>query len=101
MQHQRPEENQGGSYHQYFISPCYPNCTDPLLWWKDHERMEEDISKMAYDLLSVPAMSAECERIFSSAGMMIVPKQNCLNDDIVEASECLRSWFLRKLGGEF
>lgn len=56
---------------------------------------------MAYDLLSVPAMSAECERIFSSAGMMIVPKRNRLNEDIVEASECLRSWFLRKLGGEF
>ena len=55
---------------------------------------------MAYDLLSVPAMSAECERIFSSAGMMIVPKRNRLNDNIVEASECLRSWFLRKLGGE-
>ena len=41
------------------------------------------------------------ERIFSSVGMMIVPKQNRLNDDILEASECLGSWFLRKLGGEF
>ena len=35
------------------------------------------------------SMSAKCERIFSSAGMMIVPKR--LNDDIMEASECLRS----------
>ena len=60
-------------------SHFYPS----LLWWKDHERMEGNISKMAYDLLSVPAMSAECERIFSSAGMMIVPKRNRFNDDIV------------------
>ncbi len=41
------------------------------------------------------------ERIFSNVGMMIVPKQNRLNDDILEASECLRSWFLRKLEEDF
>ena len=31
------------------------------------------------------------ERIFSSVSMMIVPKRNRLNDNILEASECLRS----------
>ena len=41
------------------------------------------------------------ERIFSSVGMMILSKRNRLNDDILEASECLRSWFLRKLGEDF
>ena len=31
-----------------------------------------------------------------------IPKRNRLNDDILEASECLGSWFFyRKLGGEF
>ena len=41
------------------------------------------------------------ECIFSRVGMMIVPKQNCLNGNIREVSECLRSWFLRKLGRKF
>ena len=49
LQHQRPDENQGDSYHQYCTSSCYLNCTDPLIWWKDYEQMEGNISKMAYD----------------------------------------------------
>jgi hAT family C-terminal dimerisation region len=38
-------------------------------------------------------MSAECERVFSSAKKMITPDRNGLNDDIVEACECLKYWW--------
>ena len=31
LQHQRPDENQEDSYHQYCTRPCYPNCTGPLV----------------------------------------------------------------------
>jgi hypothetical protein len=48
---------------------------------------------MAYDLLSIPAMSAETERVFSNTKLMISPNRTCLGADIVEAEECLQAWY--------
>ena len=36
-------------------------------------------------------MSAECERVFSSAGQLLTKQCNWLLDNI-EANECLLSW---------
>ncbi|KGQ02551.1 hypothetical protein BBAD15_g12238 [Beauveria bassiana D1-5] len=38
---------------------------DPLEWWVAHAADYPILSKMAFDLFSCPAMSAECERVFS------------------------------------
>ena len=38
-------------------------------------------------------MSSECERVFSSTKQMMTPARNNLNDDIVEACECLKYWW--------
>ena len=45
----------------------------------------------------IPAMSAECERVFSSAKKLITPERNRLNEQIIEASECLKNWWDRGL----
>jgi hypothetical protein len=37
-------------------------------------------------------MSAEVERFFSSAKLMIPPSRNSLAIEAIEASECIRSW---------
>ena len=50
---------------------------------------------MALDILSVPAMSAEPERVFSSARITITDRRASLGIETVEAIECLKSW-LRK-----
>jgi len=47
----------------------------------------------ALDILSLPAMSAECERVFSSTKKLIIPERNALTDDTIEASECLKAWW--------
>ena len=47
---------------------------------------------MALDLLAIPAMSSEVERVFSSTGLMITDRRNRLKEDIVEAVECMKSW---------
>jgi hypothetical protein len=47
---------------------------------------------MAVELLSIPAMSDEPERSFSSAKLLISDRRNRLGDDIIEASEWLKSW---------
>ena len=47
---------------------------------------------MALDILTIPAMSAAPERLFSSANITISDRRNGLHSDTTEAIECLKSW---------
>ena len=51
------------------------------------------LHRYALDTLAIPATSAECERIFSSAKKLVTPERNRLSDDIIEAIECLKAWW--------
>lgn len=56
---------------------------------------------MAADILSIPAMSSEPERLFSGAKITITDRRNRLGSDVIEALECLKSWFgLREFEGD-
>ena len=48
---------------------------------------------MAFDSLAVPAMLDECERLFSSAKILLNDHYSRLRIDIIEANECLRAWY--------
>lgn len=98
-----PELPQSDSYRQYLSRPRVPptHCRDLLGWWKDNQFAEGQVTKLALDMLSIPAMSAEYERTFSTAEAMIDPHLDNLPDEEVEASECLRAWFLRNVGDSF
>ena len=61
---------------------------DPLEWWVRHASDYQILSKMAFDLFSCPAMSSECERIFSQAKRVITDERNRLNSGTVAAIEC-------------
>ncbi|KAJ9640112.1 hypothetical protein H2201_008629 [Coniosporium apollinis] len=45
-------------------------------------------------------MSAECERVFSSAKHLLSDARNRLNPDIIEANECLKAWFTDEMKEE-
>ena len=47
---------------------------------------------MAIDILSIPAMSAEAERVFSGARRTISWTRCRLGATVVEQMECLKSW---------
>jgi hypothetical protein len=47
---------------------------------------------MAIDILSIPAMSAEPERLFSGAKITITDRRNKLGIDSIQAIECCKSW---------
>ena len=47
---------------------------------------------MALNVLSIPAMSANPERLFSGAKITISDRRNRLGILTVEALECLKSW---------
>jgi hypothetical protein len=60
---------------------------------KTQQTSYPNLSRMALDILSIPAMSANPERLFSSAKLLISDLRNKLGMDIIEAFECLKSWY--------
>ena len=63
-------------------------------WWFDREWQKEYpiVSKCALNIHSIPAMSAEPERVFSGTKRTISDLQHSLGSDTIEALQCLRSW---------
>jgi hypothetical protein len=47
---------------------------------------------MALDFMTIQAMSAECERLFSAAGRMVTPQRNQLEASTIAICQVLRSW---------
>lgn len=77
---------------------CASDCTfdvDTRMWWleKTQQQSYPNLSRMALDMLSIPAMAADPERLFSSAKLVISDLRNKLGIDIIEAFECLKSWY--------
>jgi hypothetical protein len=61
-------------------------------WWAGRLPKLPALVHWAWDMLSIPAMSSECERSFSGAKLTIVPIRNALEADVVEAIEVLNRW---------
>ena len=81
---------------QYLSTPTVTNLSlKPISWWLEPTQQSTfpNLSRMAIDILSIPAMSAEPERLFSSAKITITDRRNHLESDIIEALECLKSWY--------
>jgi hypothetical protein len=78
-------------YKEYLKTPA-AYCEKPLRWWQSHQKEWPNLYRMAMDMLSIPLMSAECERVFSAAGYLINGRRNHLKEDIIEATNRLRSW---------
>ena len=47
---------------------------------------------MAFNILIIPTMSSECERVFSSAKLLLTDRRNRLGAGVIEAVEYLRAW---------
>ena len=88
-----PELTTGDSYLSYINHGTEGEGDDPLEFWNSRIGSEPDLAHFALDMLAIPATSAECERIFSSAKLLLTPSRNRLQPDIIEASECLRAWY--------
>jgi hypothetical protein len=83
-------------YNTYCAALPLPKEPPSLIqYWDGQAVVSPSLSRMALDLLSIPAMTAECERVFSSSKILISDRRNRLKDDIIEASECLNYWYRR------
>ena len=73
---------------------------NPLGWWWSHRSEYPVLSKMAFDILSIPSMSAELERTFSQAKKLITDERNRLGEETVQACECQKQWLIMGLVGD-
>ena len=80
-------------YQSYIAAPRI-KAKDVRKWWLEdtQQTLYPNLSKMALDLLSIPAMSAEPERLFSDTKITLQDRRNRLGIDIIEAIECIKSW---------
>ena len=46
------------------------------MWWRKHEAEYSVLLMIAFDILSIPGMSAEVERVFSQAKKLITDERN-------------------------
>lgn len=70
---------------------------NPLVWWIERRHIYPTLAKIAINILSMPAMSAEPERVFSDGSELITDKRNSLGDDTVEAEMLQKNWITRKV----
>lgn len=71
----------------------FSECPNVIVRWESCGIADDPVSQMAWDMIAIPAMSSECERVFSSAGRLVTPLRNRLKEDVIEASECLNAWY--------
>lgn len=80
-------------YKLYITSDPLAGNPDPLEYWNSHILTQPDLAHFALDMLALPMSSAECERVFSSSKLLITDIRSRLLPDIIEANECLKSWY--------
>jgi hypothetical protein len=50
------------------------------------------LSCFVIDILTIPASSCECERLFSELGDLLEPKRRAIGSEILAAFQLIRSW---------
>ena len=54
---------------------------NPIEWWIEKKADWPILAQLALDLLAIPAMAAEGERVFGSTGKLITADRNQLDED--------------------
>jgi hypothetical protein len=86
----KPKGSSSDRYTAFISTEREDSKTDALEFWNARVTTQPDLARFALDMLAIPMMSAECERVFSSAKHLITDSRNRLRSDIIEANECLK-----------
>ncbi len=74
---------------------------NPLKFWiqmsKDPSYRYPKLARLGIYVQSAPAMSSECERVFSEAKRLITDDRNLLSDVTIQAIQCQKNWLDNKL----
>jgi hypothetical protein len=50
------------------------------------------LSQFAIDILTIPASSCDCERLFSELGDLLKPRRRGIGSELLASLQLLRSW---------
>lgn len=65
---------------------------NPIKYWVAVRDRYPSLSKLALDVLSIPASSCDCERMFSELGDLLEPRRRCIKPQLLAAIQCVRGW---------
>jgi hAT family C-terminal dimerisation region len=74
------------------VDPLDRNVKDALDYWHHQQHRYPRLSAMALDVMTIPAMSADVERLFSDIGVMVTDRRSRLDAMIISIAQVLRSW---------
>lgn len=78
--------------HNYLFRPVEPMDIKPLDWWRLNQISYPHLTKLARQMLAVPATSVSSESHFS-AGRRLMTNFRCgMTPDSLEQQICLKSW---------
>lgn len=75
----------------YLCSPV-ESVKHPIKWWLGNKGTYPNLSCMALDYLSIPAISTSVERVFSQGRHLLHFTRNRLSASTIRSSLCLGSW---------
>jgi hypothetical protein len=70
----------------------YHNDGNAVRYWMTIAPKYPQLSRFAIDILTIPASSCECERLFSELGDLLEPKRRAISSELLAALQLIRSW---------
>jgi hypothetical protein len=90
-------------YEQWKREPIAPRGSaahlDPIKYWVGLRDRYPNLSKLALTVLSIPASSCECERVFSELGDLLEPRRRCISPELLATLQSVRRWRRAGFGG--
>jgi hypothetical protein len=64
----------------------------PIKYWLSLQSKYPHLSQLAVDVLTIPASSCECKRMFSQLAHLLAPRRRKIGRQLLAALQCIRAW---------
>jgi hypothetical protein len=64
----------------------------PIKYWLELRDRYPHLAQLAIDVMSVPASSCDCERMFSELSDLLEPRRQGISPELLAAIQCVRRW---------
>jgi hypothetical protein len=79
-------------YEPKWAQEQYDKGLNPVTYWYELRQKYPKLSRFALDILTIPASSCDCERMFSELGDLLEPKRRNMGPQLLAAIQLVRSW---------
>lgn len=94
MRATRSGPSQTDELQSYLRGTSFGEISNPIQWWlhDDQSKRWPHLSRFAVNILSIPAMSAKPERVFSGSRRTMSWDRVQISPKLLEATECQKDW---------